>query len=96
MVLLGLPFILTHKGGLWLTFASRILCAVWAYYAIIELDERPNIRRDSKRLLEKAARLESSDRAMALAAYENIIRLYPDTPASAEAARNIVAIRGKS
>src|SRR5690242_4653746 len=81
MMFIGAPFVLTHTGGLWLTIGSRILCATWAYCAAIEQARTPNTRRDSKRLLEEAARLENVDRSKAVAVCEQIIRLYPDTPA---------------
>jgi hypothetical protein len=98
MILFRAALFLTrpHRGGLWLALATSVLCAAWAYHAVDELDERPNARRDSKRLLEIAASLESTDRDGAIAAYEEIIRLYPETAASAEAARNIQAMHGRS
>ena len=88
-IAIGFPFVVTHKGGLWLTLASRILCAVWAYCILQQKDESPNIRRDSLRLLNEAARLENVDRREAIAAYEQIIRDYPGTDAGKEAAKSI-------
>jgi hypothetical protein len=96
MILIGFPFIITRHGGLWLTIGSRIVAAIWAYHAVIELDEAPQPNRDSAALLNEAARLESVDRSKAIAAYEEIIRLYPDTSASSEAARNIQALQGQA
>ena len=46
-------------------------------------------RRDAARFLNAAARLESVDREKAIAAYRDIVRLYPNTTASREAAQNI-------
>jgi hypothetical protein len=89
MILIGAPFVLTRPGGMGLTIGSRILSAAWAYCLLIEQDEAPNFSRDSSRLLNEAARLESVDRAKAVAVYEEIVRLYPDTVASKEAARSI-------
>ena len=40
-------------------------------------------------LLDQAARLESADRAKAVALYEEIVRTFPGTRASKEAQRNI-------
>jgi hypothetical protein len=93
MIAIGAPFILTHTGGLWLMIGSRIACAVWAYNALLEQDDAPNARRDSERLLDKGARLESVDRSKAIAAYEGIVRSYPDTAASREATRNIQILK---
>lgn len=83
------PFLLAHKGGLWLFILVRILSAAWSYHELVEQDKRRNLRWDPKRLLDAAARLESKDRTRAVAAYQKITQLYPDTPASAEAARSI-------
>ena len=88
MILIGAPFVLTHTGGMWVTVGSRVLCAVWAYCVVVEQDRSPNAKRDSSRLLDKAASLEGTNRAKAIAVYEEIIRLYPGTSASREAARN--------
>src|SRR5262245_13051547 len=73
MIVVGAPFILTRTGGLWITIGGRILCAVWAYCAVIEQDEAPNDRRDSARLLDEAARLESVDFSKAITAYKEIV-----------------------
>ena len=96
MILIAIPFILTRTGGLWLTIGARIFCAAWAYHAVIEQDEAPNTRRDSARLLDEAARLESVDLFQAVAVYEEIIRLYPHTSASSEAERNIQILKRKA
>jgi hypothetical protein len=95
MILIGTAFILTHTGGLWMVFGSRILATVWAYGTIVEQNEAPDIR-GSKRLLNEAAGLERTDRAKAIATYEQILRLYPNTPASGEAARNLQALGAQS
>ena len=50
---------------------------------------RPSRSDDAVQLLDRAARLESVDRTQAVAAYEEIIRLFPETRASDEARRNI-------
>jgi hypothetical protein len=92
-IMVGSPFVFLRRGGLWLTFVSRIICASLAYRAVVEQDNASTVRRDTSRLLEAAARLESHDRAKAVAAYEEIVKSYPDTPASREAARNIQTLR---
>jgi hypothetical protein len=89
MILIALPlYFLTH-GGWWFTIGSRIICAAWAFAALYEQDETPNAKRDSKRLLNEAASLESVDRARAIAIYEQVVRSFPGTPAGREAERNI-------
>ena len=93
MIVVAAPFIVTRTGGLWLTIGGRILCAVWAYYAVIEQDEAPNDRRDSARLLDEAARLESVDFSEAIAAYEEIVRRYPDSRASKQATDAIETLK---
>jgi hypothetical protein len=93
MMLIAAPFIITHKGGLWLAIGGRLICAAWAYNAAVEQKDAPNLRRESARLLDEAARLESVDFSKAIAAYEEIVRLYPDTPASKQAARNIETLK---
>jgi hypothetical protein len=93
LVLITAPLVIMHKGGLWLTVGGRILCGALAYAMAAEQDETPNARRDSERLLDEAASLESLDRTKAIAAYEEIIRLYPNAVASKEAKRNIETLK---
>ena len=93
LIVLGTPFVLTNTGGLWLPIASRILCAALAYHGATELDENPNPNRDALRLLDAAARLEAGDRAKAIEAYEEIVRLYPGTRAGKEALSNLGTLR---
>ena len=89
MIVIALPlYVLTH-GGLLFHVAGRVICAVWAYVALREQDEASKPRREATRLLDEAAHLESSDRVKAIAVYEEIVRLFPDTPAAREAARNL-------
>jgi len=95
MIGAGVPFILTRTGGVWLPIASRILCATWAYCLAVEEDGAPNVKRDSKRLLEQAARLENSNPLQAIDAYQKIIDGYPGTLASKEAARNIKVLQSR-
>jgi len=89
LIAIALPSIFTHKGGLWITFGGRILCAVIAYCLIEENGAEPNATRDATRLLNAAARLENENREKAILAYQEIIRLYPNTRASKEATSNI-------
>jgi hypothetical protein len=93
MIVVGLPFILTHTGGLWLTIGGRLIAAAWAYSLVVEHDDAPNQQRDAGRLLDEAARLESVDFHKAIAAYEEVIRQYPDTRASKQAASAIETLK---
>jgi len=93
MMLIGASFLLTHTGGIWIPIGARIIAAAWAYAAVTEQAEDPNVSRDSARMLGEAAHLESVDISKSVAAYEEIIQLFPGTPASAEAARNIETLK---
>ena len=73
--------------------ASRIFCSVWAYNAVVEQETVLNPRRDSARLLDEAARLESVNFSEAITAYEKIIELYPNTRAGKQAERNIETLK---
>ena len=89
MIVIGVPFILTHNAGLWLTIGARLVAAAWAYSLVVEQDDAPNPQRDAGRLLDEAAGLESVDFHRAIAAYEEVMRQYPDTRASKQAASAI-------
>lgn len=89
MIVLAVPLYLITRGGWFFTVFGHIACAVWAYVALYEDDQKPNPGRDSVRLLDKAAALERTDIPQAVAIYQEIIRLFPDTSASREAIRNI-------
>lgn len=93
MVLLLVPVYLATRGGLLFHFLARIICAVWAYMELTEQDEASKPKLLANALLDEAARLESVDRAQAICAYEEIVRLYPDTPAGKQAVRNIETLR---
>jgi hypothetical protein len=93
LIAVALPFVFTHRGGLWLTFGGRILCAAIAYCLVEENGPGPNANRDATRLLNAAARLENTNREEAILAYEEIIRLYPNTRASKEARSNIEILK---
>ena len=93
MLAIALPLLFTHAGGLWVTFGFRILCAFLAFSLVKENAVEPDSTRDSERLLVAAARLENVNREEAILAYEDIIRLYPNTRASNEAARNIETLK---
>ena len=83
----------TIHGGLWFIVGVRIICVYWVYRAFAKQNEAPNADVDLSNLLDEAARLESVDRAKAIEAYEEIIRLHPDTSASWESARNIQTLK---
>jgi len=93
VMLFGVPFLFIHKGGFWIMIASRIFCSVWAYNAVVEQETVLNPRRDSARLLDEAARLESVNFSEAITAYEKIIELYPNTRAGKQAERNIETLK---
>jgi hypothetical protein len=90
--LIALPFKMAH-AGVWVTIGVRIVSVFWALSELKKQDEAPNVRRDSARLLDKAAQLENVDFSKAILAYEEIIQLYPDTSASKEAARSIRTLK---
>jgi len=90
---LALPFRLTQSGGLWLLIVVRLVCMAVVCYLFSDPEETVAPGRDANSLLDQAARLENIDRAQAIAAYEEIIRLYPGTPASHESERNIQTLR---
>jgi hypothetical protein len=89
MIIISVPLYLITRGGLYFSVAGRVICAVWAFVALREQDETSKSRREAVRLLDEAARLESSDRAKAITTYQEIVRLFPNTPASREAEQNI-------
>jgi len=93
VIVVGLPFVITHTGGMWVTLGARFICMTIAYCLIEENSAEPNTTRDTTRLLTAAARLETVNRDEAILAYEDIMRLYPNTSASEEAARNIETLR---
>lgn len=83
-------FFATHSLNLWAAIGIRFASAGFAY-GLFDKDTVSAEDIDSKatELLDAAARLENVDRAQAIAAYREIVRLYPNTNAGAEAARNI-------
>jgi hypothetical protein len=93
MIAVGLPMMLTHKFGLWLFIGARVIAAGWAYSLAVEQDGSPNSERDAGRLLDQASRLESADFHQAIAAYEEVMRLYPNTRASNQAASAIATLK---
>ena len=95
MILVAVPLYLISRtrGDLLFNFVARVICAVWAYIELREADEASKPRRRANQLLDEAARLESVDRVKAIATYEDIVRLYPDTPAGKQAVRNIETLR---
>jgi len=92
MIVMAVPIYLITRGDWWFSIGGRLVCAVWAYAALYEEDGAPNPGRDSARLLNQAAALEKNDVPQAVSGYEEIIRLFPDTAASQEAARNIQSL----
>lgn len=93
MVILSAPFVLTHTGGLWVSIGVRIISAALAYSLVGEQDGKSSPSDEWSRLLQEAARLENTDRAKAVAAYEDIARRFPNTLASKEATRAIEVLK---
>jgi len=89
MILIAAPFIVSRTGGYWVSIGGRLVCAVWAVYALTHDQGKSNSKADPQRLLDKAMRLESVDRTKAINAYKEVIRLFHNTSASREAARNV-------
>lgn len=87
LIVARLPFFLTHTGGMWVMLGVRFfsVIAVWHYLS----EKQPDARREATRLLNYAATLEKKDRAAAVTVYQEVVRTFPNTPASAEAQRNI-------
>ena len=82
-------FFATHSGGVWVVVGVRLVSGAFAYGLIDRHRETTDVSSEAAELLDVAARLESVDRARAIAAYREVVRLYPDTNASSEATRNI-------
>jgi hypothetical protein len=82
-------FFATHTAGIWSAIGVRVVSGAFAY----GLFDRQLVAKDSDSeaaaLLDRAARMESVDREKAIAAYREVVRLYPNTNASSEATRNI-------
>lgn len=93
MIMINVPFLLTGKGGLWISLGGRIIAAAMAYNLAVEQDDAPNSERDAERLLDKAARLENVAFPEAIAVYEEVIREYPDTRASRQATSAIETLK---
>lgn len=93
LILIGIILRVAQLSGLWLSVGVRIFCAIWVYRHLSELEEPLGGKRDPVSLLNRAASLESYDRGEAIAAYEEIIRLYPGTSASKESQRNVETLR---
>jgi len=79
----------TKHGGLWFIIVTRIVCVAWAHHALRKQRASARPATDAASLLEEAARLEDVDRSKAIAAYHEIVTLFPNTAAGREAARNI-------
>jgi hypothetical protein len=89
MFLVAVPAYLITGGGLWFAIGIRVICVFLALMALRETEAGTKPSLAAVRLLNEAAQLENTDRAGAITAYEEIVRQFPGTSASAEAARNI-------
>ena len=93
MLVLAFPLYLLTHGGLWFSLGGRIVCAAWAYAAFSNAAEAGTPDQRARRLLETAARLESVDRRKAIAVYQQLAKLFPQSPAGREAVRNIDTLK---
>lgn len=82
-------FFATHSLNLWAAIAIRFASAGFAYGLFDKQSATEDTGSQATELLDKAARLEGVDRAQAIAAYREVVKLYPNTTASSEATRNI-------
>lgn len=80
-------------GPLWFTVSIRLICCGWAFIALWNENEAAKPEREALRLLHEAANLEGTDREKAILTYEEVIRSFPNTSASQEAARNIEILK---
>ena len=91
MLLVGIVVVFFLSGIPWSRFFYAICCAIWAYRAI-DLHKghgKAKASDEAYALLNQAADLERKDPVAAVARYQEIAQLYPDTDAGKEARRNI-------
>ncbi len=93
IVIAANAFIFAGARVVYVLICSRITCMILAYRATSGPQPDTSVRDKSTRLLNEAARLESVDRCEAMRVYEDIIRMYPDTPASKEATDNLEVLK---
>jgi hypothetical protein len=89
LVLIRGYFIATHTFSFWSIIGIRLASGAFAYGLFDRRGHAKDISSETAELLDTAARLESVDREKAIAAYREVVRLYPTTNASNEATRNI-------
>jgi hypothetical protein len=89
LVLIRGYFMATHTFSFWSIIGIRLVSGAFAYGLFDRRRDTKDISSEAAALLEAAARLESVDREKAIAAYREVVRLYPNTDASSEATRNI-------
>jgi hypothetical protein len=89
LVLIRGYFIATHTFSFWSLIGIRLVSGAFAYGLFDRREDTKDINSEAAELLDTAARLESVDREKAIAAYREVVRLYPNTNASSEATRNI-------
>jgi hypothetical protein len=88
LVLIRGYFFATHSFTFWSIIGIRLVSGAFAY-GLFDREDTKDISSEAAALLDRAARLESVDREKAIAAYREVVRLYPNTDASNEATRNI-------
>lgn len=89
LVLIRGYFIATHSFTFWSIIGIRLASGAFAYGLFNRHADTQDMSSKAAELLDMAARLESVDREKAIAAYREVVRLYPNTNASSEATRNI-------
>lgn len=81
--------IATHTLSFWSIIGVRLVSGALAYGLFDRQAGAQDTTSEAVALLDTAARWESLDREKAIAAYREVVRLYPNTDASSEATRNI-------
>lgn len=97
MIMLAVAAVIygTHHAGLWFAITVRIVSIAWAHLAVRKLntsDTSATLCLGPGPLIQEAARLEDVDMAKAISVYQEIVRLFPGTPQSKEAARTLESL----
>jgi hypothetical protein len=94
IILAALPFFLTQTGGIWLTIVGRLVCVVWAVYALSkkEMGGSTTAADEAQNLLNEAARTERTDPKRAESLYREIIDRFSGTDQARDAAKDLEAL----
>ena len=74
-----MPFVLTQTLTPWLMIGGRVISTIWAYHRVKELNGDRASSNQASDLMDNAARLEKIDKNQAIAAYEQVVDLFPNT-----------------